>query len=147
MEENQVQSELLQSVLQELQTLNQNFSDYRVYIEERNMQADEKALQEEQAKAEVEAQQALEKQQAEEAKQAEAEKAVSEQAETDPLMEKVASINDTLTGYVKKYETTSGTAENIEYNTSYLFSVQCIMLGVVTLFAGFFFARSAFKKL
>lgn len=141
-------TDLLQQILQELQTLNQNFSDYRVYIEDRNTRFDEKIAHEEQVKADAEAKSAEEAKQAEEQKQAEAEKQTEE---PDPYMDKLTVISDTLTDFksesLSRQDTVSSTSENIEYNTSYMFTVQCILLGVLTLVAGFLFAKSALRKL
>lgn len=142
-------TDLLQQILQELQTLNQNFSDYRVYIEDRNTRFDEKIAQEEQVKADAEAKSAEEAKQAEEQKQAEEMEKQAE--EPDPYMDKLTVISDTLTDFksesLSRQDTVSSTSENIEYNTSYMFTVQCILLGVLTLVAGFLFAKSALRKL
>lgn len=132
---------LMQSILQELQTLNQNFSDYRVYIEDRNTLADEKAVQKEQALAEKEAEQAEKLKQEEQEQQ---EQVSAQATETDSYIEKLTLISNTLTDFETKTTTHS---ENIEYNTSYIVTTQCIVVGLIALTAGFFFARVVFRKL
>ena len=95
--ENTVDNALFSEILEELKSINQNITDYRQYVEERDKQADKKALQQEQAQAEKEkAQEEKEQQQAEEEKQL-AEKQQNETSESSAsvqtLIEQSTAIN------------------------------------------------------
>lgn len=98
--ENATDSVLFNEILEELKAVNQNITEYRQYVEERDKQAYKKAAQQEQAQAEKEkAQEEKEQQQAEEEKQL-AEKQQSESSTSSQsvqtLVEQSTAINQKM---------------------------------------------------
>ena len=139
-----VNEDTLLQILQELKILNENVSEYKEYVYERNENADKEAKvkAEEEAKVKADAEKA-------EAEQEQA-KQESEDITTDTLAE-LAGIHSTLSDfsntYKQAYTETASINDNLEYNSNMQFVVSSIGVGLLALLLGFIFARTVFRKL
>lgn len=91
--ENAADSVLFNEILEELKAVNQNITEYRQYVEERDKQADKKTAQQEKAQAEKEQQQAEEEKQLVEKQQSES--STSSQS-VQTLVEQSTAINQKM---------------------------------------------------
>ena len=137
MESESINNETLQQMLEQMKQLNENFTEFTQYIEERDKKADAKEQQQEAEKK------ALSEQQ---------QKDTSLQQESvDSYLAKLTDIHTALTDFEKDYQTTStatrGSVENIEYNTNFDFIFSAVTVGLLALVIGVLIGRTFFRKL
>ena len=137
MESESINNETFQQMLEQMKQLNENFTEFTQYIEERDKKADAKEQQQEKE------QKALSEQQ---------QKDTSLQQESvDSYLSKLTDIHATLTDFEKDYQTTSvatrGSVENIEYNTNFDFIFSAVTVGLLALVIGVLIGRTFFRKL
>lgn len=118
--------EVQKEILTELQKLNEGTTEFKDYVEERNNEQDEK---------ETQAQELVD-------------------AEKEETADSYSSLLSALTDLSAKFDTyTEQNAEilaymeNIEFNTSYGLAFDAVLTGFLSLVAGIFFGRVAFRKL
>lgn len=141
MSENEI--ELLQQIVSEMKTLNTNFDIYTTYINDR----DTSIVQEKEAeKQQAESQEILD----------------TAQDVVNPYDEPLSNIQDILTSvdenlktvstsetadYTKSIEAIQSTQENVEFNTSYLVSMQFAVIAGIYVIAAFLLGRIFFRKI
>lgn len=123
-----MENETLQLILKELQTLNENFSEFKVYITDRNNAIDEK--------------------------QAEEGEVQQNTAETGLYQEQLAGIQSTLSSfeetasaYMADNAVVPEHLENIEFSASYTTSLLVVIIAVVSVLCGFKLGGVFFRKL
>lgn len=125
-EKQQQANDIQKEILSELKKLNEATADFNTYVEERNEKQDEK----------------------------EAEEQESADAEKEEVSDSYSSLLSALTDLSAKFDTYTvqneeilAYMENIEFNTSYGLAFDAVLTGFLSLLAGIFFGRIAFRKL
>lgn len=135
------EQQLLQEILQELKTLNSNFSQYTQYSYDRDATADEKAEQEEEDKAQQEQAQADQEQQQRDA----------DQNETATTLSTLTDIHSTLSDFEDAYKNTTESStvvnDNLLFNSNMQFILSTVGVGLLGILFGSFLARVIFRKL
>lgn len=142
MSENEI--ELLQQILTEMKTLNTNFDAYALHVYDRDIAvAQEKEAEKQQ---QVEVQEILD----------------TAQDAGNPYDEPLSNIQNILTrvdenlktvstaetaDYTESIKTMQSTQENMEYNTSFLVSMQFVTIAGIYVIAAFLMGRIFFRKI
>lgn len=122
---NQV-TDIQKEILEELKNLNEVTAEFTDYIEERNKEQDET--------------------QAKEKETADSEKEETADSYTS-LLSALTDLSSKFDTYTKQNEEILSYMENIEFNTSYGLAFDAVLVGFLSLVAGIFFGRIAFRKL
>lgn len=139
-------TELLQQILTELKTMNENFSSYYTYVSDRDISLAQEREQEKE----------LERLTQEEQAQSEETTAVNPydeqlsniQTVLSSVDESLKTVSNTETiDYTEKIQAMQTTQENIEYNTNYAVLLGFVVIAVLGVLAGFIFARNFFRKI
>lgn len=134
MENESLNYETLQQMLEQMKQLNQNFAEFKEYIEERDKKSDEEQAKQEQQQSEQQIKDST-----------------LQQESVDTYLAKLTDIHTALTDFEKGYEDTSttlqGSVENIEYNTNFDFVFSAVTVGILALLVGILIGRIFFRKL
>lgn len=144
MSENEI--ELLQQILAEMKTLNTNFDAYTLHVYDRDTVIDMEKEVEKQQQAESESQEILET--APDAGNPYDEPLSNIQtilARVDENL-KIVSTAETV-DYTESIKTMQSVQENVEYNTSFLVSMQFAVIAGIYVIAAFLLGRIFFRKI
>lgn len=118
--------DIQKEILSELKRLNEGTTEFKGYIEERNKEQDETQAKEKEA--------------------ADSEKEETTDSYTS-LLSALTDLSSKFDTYTKQNEEILTYMENIEFNTSYGLAFDAVLVGFLSLVAGIFFGRIAFRKL